>query len=163
VLNGDMEGTMEQSAERNGGTEDIVASGWEALAECLDAYGARTYRPAANGMAVEAIRLLFENLPKLAANPDDPDARRHVEAAIAIGKDVAEAGGTRTLVSGLTAGPAGIAMAVVLPYVLTANRSTIEGKMARLRLNVPHTLKDLGVAEPPQGAEILVRAWEGRL
>ena len=41
-----------------------AGTGMDALAHCLEAYSAPGYHPMADGIAVEGIRLVFENLPK---------------------------------------------------------------------------------------------------
>ena len=42
-----------------------VGTGFDALAHCLEAYCAPGYHPLADGIAVEGIRLVLENLPKV--------------------------------------------------------------------------------------------------
>ena len=57
-----------------------AGTGMDALAHCLEAYRAPGYHPMADGIAVEGIRLVFENLPKAFANGKDLDgARQHDE------------------------------------------------------------------------------------
>src|SRR5690606_15150716 len=48
-----------------------AGTGMDALAHCLEAYCAPGYHPMAAGIAIEGIRLVFENLPKAYANRDD--------------------------------------------------------------------------------------------
>ena len=60
-----------------------VGTGFDALAHCLEAYCAPGYHPLADGIAVEGIRLALENLPKVAAHPDDIAARGHMMSAAA--------------------------------------------------------------------------------
>ena len=52
-----------------------AGTGMDALAHCLEAYCAPGYHPMADGIAVEGIRLVFENLPKAYANGNDLVAR----------------------------------------------------------------------------------------
>ena len=61
-----------------------VGTGMDALAHCLEAYCAPGYHPLADGIAVEGIRLVFENLPKVYANPNDVEARGHMMSAAAM-------------------------------------------------------------------------------
>ena len=57
----------------------------DALAHCLEAYCSPFYHPMSQGIALEGMRLVFENLPKVYANPNDLDARAHMMAAAAMG------------------------------------------------------------------------------
>ena len=41
-----------------------VGTGMDALAHCLEAYSAAGYHPMADGVALEGMRLVFENLPQ---------------------------------------------------------------------------------------------------
>ncbi len=57
-----------------------AGTGMDALAHCLEAYCAPGYHPMADGIAVEGMRLVFENLPKAFADGKDLDgARPHDE------------------------------------------------------------------------------------
>ena len=47
----------------------------DALAHCLEAYCSPFYHPMSQGIALEGMRLVFENLPKVYADPNDLDAR----------------------------------------------------------------------------------------
>lgn len=149
-----------------------VGTGMDALAHCLEAYCAPGYHPLADGIAVEGIRLVFENLPKVVANPNDIEARGHMMSAAAMGATAFQKGlgaihALSHPVGALYDTHHGMTNAVFMPYVLMANKSAIEGKIARLaayiglapsfeaflhavialrlRLDVPHTLKDFKV------------------
>ena len=62
-----------------------AGTGMDALAHCLEAYCAPGYHPMAEGIAVEGMRLVFENLPKAFANGADLTARAHMMSAAAMG------------------------------------------------------------------------------
>ena len=64
-----------------------AGTGMDALAHCLEAYCAPGYHPMADGIAVEGVRLVFENLPKAYANGKDLVARAHMMSAAAMGAD----------------------------------------------------------------------------
>ena len=51
-----------------------AGTGMDALAHCLEAYCSPFYHPMSQGIALEGMRLVFENLPKVYANPNDLDA-----------------------------------------------------------------------------------------
>jgi alcohol dehydrogenase len=149
-----------------------VGTGMDALAHCLEAYCAPGYHPMADGIGVEGVRLVFENLPKVAANPNDIEARGHMMSAAAMGATAFQKGlgaihALSHPVGALYDTHHGMTNAVFMPYVLVVNRPAIEQKIARLaaylglepnfnaflkavldlrsKLEVPHTLKDFKV------------------
>jgi len=149
-----------------------IGTGMDALAHCLEAYCAPGYHPLADGIAVEGIRLVFENLPKVAANPQDIEARGHLMSAAAMGATAFQKGlgaihALSHPVGALYDTHHGMTNAVFMPYVLKVNRAPIEAKIARLaaylglslsfdaflndvlslrlKLDVPHTLARFGV------------------
>jgi alcohol dehydrogenase len=149
-----------------------VGTGMDALAHCLEAYCALGYHPLADGIAVEGIRLVFENLPKVVLDPNDVEARGHLMSAAAMGATAFQKGlgaihALSHPVGALYDTHHGMTNAVFMPYVLVVNRPAIEAKLARLaaylglaptfeafqhaiiglrlRLDVPHTLADFKV------------------
>jgi alcohol dehydrogenase len=124
------------------------------------------------GIALEGMRLVFENLPKVYADPQDLDARGHMMSAAAMGATAFQKGlgAIHSLshpIGALYDTHHGMTNAVFMPYVLLVNRDAIEARIARLaaycglsptfdaflhavtalraKLNVPHTLKDFKV------------------
>lgn len=149
-----------------------VGTGFDALAHCLEAYCGPGYHPLADGVAVEGVRLIFENLPKVAANPNDIEARGHMMSAAAMGATAFQKalGAIHALshpVGALYDTHHGMTNAVFMPYVLAVNRDAIEARIARLaaycgmppsfdafldavlalrrKLDVPHTLRHFKV------------------
>ena len=149
-----------------------VGTGFDALAHCLEAYCAPGYHPLADGIAVEGIRLVLENLPKVVANPNDIDARGNMMSAAAMGATAFQKGlgaihALSHPVGALYDTHHGMTNAVFMPYVLVVNRDTIEARIARLaaycglqpnfesflnavlalrqKLGVPHVLADFKV------------------
>ena len=57
----------------------------DALAHCLEAYCAPGYHPMADGIAVEGIRLVKENLARVVADGNDVEGRGHMMSAAAMG------------------------------------------------------------------------------
>ena len=57
-----------------------AGTGMDALAHCLEAYCAEFYHPIATGVALEGVRLAFENLPTGVKNGNDITARYHMMA-----------------------------------------------------------------------------------
>src|SRR5688572_17964911 len=114
-----------------------VGTGFDALAHCLEAYCAPGYHPLADGIAVEGVRLVFENLPKVAANPNDIEARGHMMSAAAMGATAFQKGlgaihALSHPVGALYDTHHGMTNAVFMPYVLVVNRDAVEAKIARL-------------------------------
>ncbi|UXN70709.1 iron-containing alcohol dehydrogenase [Devosia neptuniae] len=149
-----------------------AGTGMDALAHCLEAYCAPGYHPLADGIAVEGIRLVFENLPKVVADPNDVEARGHMMSAAAMGATAFQKGlgaihALSHPVGALYDTHHGMTNAVFMPYVLMVNKPVIEAKIARLaaylglsptfeaflhaviglrlRLDVPHTLAEFKV------------------
>ena len=149
-----------------------VGTGMDALAPRLEAYCGSFYHPMADGIAVEGMRLVKENLARAAANGQDIEARAHMMSAAAMGATAFQKalGAIHSLshpVGSLYDTHHGMTNAVFMPYVLMFNRPAIEEKIARLaaylglapdfgtfldwilklreETGVPHTLAGLGV------------------
>jgi alcohol dehydrogenase class IV len=114
-----------------------AGTGMDAFAHCLEAYCSPGYHPMADGIAVEGIRLVFENLPKAYANGKDITARAHMMSAAAMGATAFQKGlgAIHSLshpIGALYDTHHGMTNAVFMPYVLAFNRDAIEDKIARL-------------------------------
>ena len=114
-----------------------AGTGMDALAHCLEAYCAEFYHPIATGVAVEGVRLAFENLPKAVKNGNDITARAHMMSAAAMGATAFQKGlgAIHSLshpVGALYDTHHGMTNGVFMPYVLMFNRSAIEEKINRL-------------------------------
>ncbi len=147
-----------------------AGTGMDAFAHCLEAYCAPGYHPMADGIAVEGIRLVLENLPKACANGKDLTARANMMSAAAMGAAAFQKGlgAIHSLshpVGALYDTHHGMTNAVFMPYVLAFNREAIDERIARLaaycgikggfdgfakvvlklrrELKVPHTLPGL--------------------
>ncbi len=147
-----------------------VGTGMDALAHCLEAYCAPGYHPMADGIALEGMRLVFENLPKAFADGKDLDARAHMMSAAAMGATAFQKGlgAIHSLshpIGSLYHTHHGMTNAVFMPYVLDFNRTAIEPRIEaaarylnikggfdgfrksviklRKELKVPHTLGGL--------------------
>ena len=114
-----------------------AGTGMDALAHCLEAYCAPGYHPMADGIGVEGVRLVLENLPKAFANGNDITARANMMAAAAMGATAFQKGlgAIHSLshpIGGLYDTHRGMTNAVFMPYVLVFNRQAIEARIARL-------------------------------
>ena len=149
-----------------------AGTGMDALAHCLEAYCGTAYHPLADGIAVEGMRLVKENLARAHADGCDLEARAHMMSAAAMGATAFQKalGAIHALshpVGALYDTHHGLTNAVFMPYVLVFNRPAIEHKIARAaaylglaptfdaflawvlalrsEIGIPHTLAGLGV------------------
>ncbi len=113
-----------------------VGTGMDALAHCLEAYCAPGYHPMADGIALEGMRLVLENLPKAVANPTDLTARAHMMSAAAMGATAFQKGlgAIHSLshpIGALYDTHHGMTNGVFMPYVLAFNRAPVEERITR--------------------------------
>ncbi|MGI9351008.1 MAG: iron-containing alcohol dehydrogenase [Rhizobiaceae bacterium] len=62
-----------------------AGTGMDAFAHCLEAFCSPHYHPMSQGMALEGMRLVKENLPKAYKDGNDIEARAHMMSAAAMG------------------------------------------------------------------------------
>jgi len=113
-----------------------AGTGMDALAHCLEAYCAPGYHPMADGIAVEGMRLVFENLPRAFANGRDLTARANMMSAAAMGATAFQKGlgAIHSLshpIGALYDTHHGMTNAVFMPYVLAFNRDAVDERVAR--------------------------------
>jgi alcohol dehydrogenase class IV len=152
-----------------------AGTGMDALAHCLEAYCSPFYHPLSQGIAVEGMRLVFENLPKAYRKPEDLEARAHMMSAAAMGAVAFQKGlgAIHSLshpIGAVYNTHHGTTNAVVMPMVLDFNRKAVKDKLSaaaaycgikggfkgfrsrimdlREELNIPQTLTKLGVKNP---------------
>ncbi|PWY56391.1 alcohol dehydrogenase [Legionella qingyii] len=114
-----------------------AATGMDALSHCLEAYCAPGYHPLAEGIALEGIRLIKEHLPRVMQNGNDINSRTQMLVASSMGATAFQRGlgAMHALAHPLGAiydAHHGRLNAILMPYVLHANRSEIEYKITRL-------------------------------
>ena len=149
-----------------------AGTGMDALAHCLEAYCSPFFHPMSQGIALEGMRLVFENLPKVYATPTDLEARAQMMAAAAMGAVAFQKGlgAIHSLshpVGAVYGTHHGTTNACVMPMVLDFNRAAIEDRIEkaaaylgisggfdgfkaavmelRSALNIPATLTAMGV------------------
>jgi alcohol dehydrogenase class IV len=150
-----------------------AATGMDALSHCLEAYCAPGYHPMAVGIAVEGMRLIKNWLPIAVQDGNNLEARSHMLVASSMGATAFQRGlgAMHALAHPLGAlydVHHGTLNAVLMPYVLTANRQAIEGNIETLatslgfkdasftafldwvlalrsELGMPHTLAEMGI------------------
>jgi alcohol dehydrogenase class IV len=163
-----------------------AGTGMDALAHCLEAYCSPHYHPMSQGIALEGMRLVFENLPKVYDNPNDLDARAHMMSAAAMGAVAFQKGlgAIHSLshpIGAVYGTHHGTTNAVVMPMVLDFNRAAIEDRInaaaaylgiaggfdgfcaavmdLRARLSIPANLTAMGV-DPARLDELTDMALE---
>ncbi|MBM3518759.1 MAG: iron-containing alcohol dehydrogenase [Alphaproteobacteria bacterium] len=152
-----------------------ATTGMDALAHNLEAYFVPAYHPMADAIALEGARLIATYLPRAFRDGRDLDARAEMMAAAGMGATAFQKGlgaihAISHPVGAIFGTHHGLTNAVVMPYVLVANRPAIADKLTRLArvlelpaatpeavldwvldlrrtLGIPHTLNELGVAE----------------
>jgi alcohol dehydrogenase class IV len=118
-----------------------AGTGMDALSHCLEAYCAPGYHPLADGIALEGIRLVKDNLARAVKNGRDLDARAHMMAAASMGATAFQKGlgaihALSHPVGALYDTHHGMTNAVFMPYVLAFNRKAIEDKIKRLASHI---------------------------
>lgn len=149
-----------------------VGTGLDALSHSLEAICAPGLHPMSHGIGIEGCRLVMEHLPRVVDDPTDLDSRGQMLIAAAMGAVAFQKGlgGMHALAHPIGARfdtHHGMTNAVLMPYVLIANRPAIEPTIERLtaylgiaggfegfvqrvldmrtHMDVPHTLDELGV------------------
>jgi alcohol dehydrogenase class IV len=108
----------------------------DALAHCLEAFCSPFYHPMSQGIALEGMRLVFENLKTAYDEPSNLQARAHMMSAAAMGAVAFQKGlgAIHSLshpVGAVYNTHHGTTNAVVMPMVLDFNRPAIDGLIGR--------------------------------
>ena len=114
-----------------------AATGMDALSHNLEAFCSPVYHPMAEGIAIEGIRLIKDNLAQAVADGSNIEARRQMLVASSMGATAFQRGlgGMHALAHPLGAiydAHHGTLNAILMPYVLIANRIVIEKSLSRL-------------------------------
>ena len=152
-----------------------AGTGMDAFAHCLEAYCSPHYHPMSQGIAIEGMRLVKENLPRVYADGNDIEARAHMMSAAAMGATAFQKGlgaihALSHPIGAFYNSHHGTTNAVVMAPVLTFNRSAIETRIDALAaylgiaggfdgfynyvvelntsLGIPANLTELGVTDP---------------
>jgi len=152
-----------------------AATGMDALSHCLEALCSPFYHPMAEGIAIEGIRLVMQFLPRAVADGQDLEARTQMLVASSMGSTAFQKGlGAMHAIAhslgALYGAHHGLLNAILMPYVLEANREEIEVRIERLsrylgldnpsfdgflewilemrcNLNIPHDLKAIDITD----------------
>ncbi|MCK4818193.1 iron-containing alcohol dehydrogenase, partial [bacterium] len=115
-----------------------ASTGMDALTHAIEAYVGVQWSPPADGLAVKAVELIFNNIEKAVKTGDDIEAR----GAMLIASNLAGIAFTHSMcgcvhgmahsLGGLYRVPHGIANGILLPHGLEYNFDVIKDKLARL-------------------------------
>ncbi|MDJ1008387.1 MAG: iron-containing alcohol dehydrogenase [Paracoccaceae bacterium] len=152
-----------------------AGTGLDAFAHCVEAYSSPHYHPMSQGIALEGMRLVVENLPRAYDEPSDLDARGNMMSAAAMGAVAFQKGLGAIHALSHPVGAVhhthhGTTNAVCMPAVLRFNAPAIRGRFDlaasylgldggfdgfcdfvdrfNARFGVPERLSGLGVANP---------------
>ena len=152
-----------------------AGTGMDAFAHSLEAFCSPHYHPMSQGIALEGMRLVKENLPRAYADGSDIEARAHMMSAAAMGATAFQKGLGAIHALSHPLGAVhhthhGTTNAVVMQAVLRFNRPAIEDRLARAaaylgidggyegfydfvgvinrELGIPESLTALGVTDP---------------
>ncbi|MGY3438932.1 MULTISPECIES: iron-containing alcohol dehydrogenase [unclassified Marinovum] len=156
-----------------------AGTGMDAFAHCLEAFCSPHYHPMSQGIALEGLRLVKENLPTAYATPTDIEARAHMMSAAMMGATAFQKGlGAIHAIShpigAIYHTHHGTTNAVVMQAVLDFNRPAIEARIEQAAaylgidggfdgfrafvgdlnatLGIPESLAAMGVATPDKAA-----------
>ena len=152
-----------------------AATGMDALSHNLEAYCSSSYHPMAEGIALEGIRLVKDYLPQAYKDGTHVDARLQMLVASTMGATAFQRGlGAMHAVAhslgALYDAHHGLLNAILMPYILTANKAVIQECIERLSryldledssfdgflawilelrrsLNIPHSLSEIGITD----------------
>lgn len=152
-----------------------AGTGMDAFAHCLEAFCSPHYHPMSQGIALEGMRLVKENLPRAFSKPEDLEARAHMMSAAIMGATAFQKGLGAIHAISHPIGAVhnthhGTTNAVVMQPVLRMNRPEIEARIEtaanylgisggfdgfyefvgslNTSLGIPKNLTELGVANP---------------
>lgn len=152
-----------------------AGTGMDAFAHCLEAFCSPHYHPMSQGIALEGMRLVKDNLLRAYEDGSDLEARAHMMSAAAMGATAFQKGlgaihAISHPVGALYHTHHGTTNAVVMQPVLTFNRPAIEGRLTMAasylgidggfdgffdyvgRLNaalgIPANLTEMGITKP---------------
>ena len=150
-------------------------TGIDALVHAIEAYLAPGFHPMADGIAMECIRMIKENLTTAYHEPHNAPARAQMIVAAMMGATAFQKGlgsvhSLAHTLGGLYNMPHGLANSIILPYALKQNSPAIEARMETLckfldipnpstesfiayvfdlrkELGIPHTLVEADIPE----------------
>ena len=113
-----------------------AGTGLDAFAHCVEAFSSPHYHPMSQGIALEGMRLVIDNLPRAYDRPDDIEARAHMMSAAAMGATAFQKGLGAIHAMSHPVGAVfnthhGTTNAVCMPAVLVLNAPVIRDRFDR--------------------------------
>ncbi|WP_122709792.1 iron-containing alcohol dehydrogenase [Pseudomonas viridiflava] len=164
-------------------THLTAATGADALTHCMESWCSPVWHPMAEAVSVKGMQMIKAYLPRVVADGQDLEARQQMLVASSLGAAAFQRGlgGVHAIAQSLGAlydQHHGLLNAILLPYVLEANRSALLQQMddlavylrlptpgfsgvmdwvlsLREQIGIPHTLADIGIHD--QDAELVGR------
>ncbi|WP_285359924.1 iron-containing alcohol dehydrogenase [Pseudomonas sp. fls2-241-TYG-175] len=162
-------------------THLTAATGADALTHCMESWCSPAWHPMAEAVSVKGMQMIKAYLPRVVADGQDLEARQQMLVASSLGAAAFQRGlgGVHAIAQSLGAlydQHHGLLNAILLPYVLEANRSALLQQMddlavylrlptpgfsgvmdwvlsLREQIGIPHTLADIGIHD--QDAELV--------
>ncbi|MEE4231571.1 iron-containing alcohol dehydrogenase [Pseudomonas viridiflava] len=162
-------------------THLTAATGADALTHCMESWCSLAWHPMAEAVSVKGMQMIKAYLPRVVADGQDLEARQQMLVASSLGAAAFQRGlgGVHAIAQSLGAlydQHHGLLNAILLPYVLEANRSALLQQMddlavylrlptpgfsgvmdwvlsLREQIGIPHTLADIGIHD--QDAELV--------
>ncbi|WP_122668294.1 iron-containing alcohol dehydrogenase [Pseudomonas viridiflava] len=162
-------------------THLTAATGADALTHCMESWCSPVWHPMAEAVSVKGMQMIKAYLPRVVADGQDLEARQQMLVASSLGAAAFQRGlgGVHAIAQSLGAlydQHHGLLNAILLPYVLDANRSALLQQMddlavylrlptsgfsgvmdwvlsLREQIGIPHTLAEIGIHD--QDAELV--------
>lgn len=152
-----------------------AGTGLDAFAHCVEAFSSPHYHPMSQGIAIEGMKLVIDNLPRAYADGTDIEARANMMSAAAMGATAFQKGlgaihAMSHPIGAMYHTHHGTTNAVCMPPVLTLNRPAIADRFDAVAgylgisggfdgfcafvdefngaLGIPQRLSDMGVTDP---------------
>ncbi len=138
-----------------------AGTGLDAFAHCVEAFSSPHYHPMSQGIAVEGMKLVIENLPKAYNNPEDLEARSNMMSAAMMGATAFQKGlgaihALSHPIGAMYNTHHGTTNAVCMPAVLDMNAPEIKNRFDRVA-------SYLGIQNGFEGFCIFVRNFNASL
>ncbi|MEM7527485.1 MAG: iron-containing alcohol dehydrogenase [Pseudomonadota bacterium] len=138
-----------------------AGTGLDAFAHCVEAFSSPHYHPMSQGIALEGMRLVIENLPRAYETPEDLEARAHMMSAAMMGATAFQKGlgaihALSHPVGAMHHTHHGTTNAVFMPGVLRLNAAEISDRFDR-------AASYLGIEGGFQGFQDFVDGFNERL
>jgi alcohol dehydrogenase len=146
-----------------------AGTGMDALTHAVEAYISTLANPLSDGLALQGIALIAENLPRAVEDGEDMDARTNMcygQYFAALAFNGANLGNTHSVAHALGARyglPHGDLNAIVLPHVLRKNKSECAAKLANIAKTMGVDITGLSTEEAADRAIQAIESMSQRI